>query len=586
MTPTCATTARAPDVPHVADCTVGPSLTVTQPPTPVPGCVVAGLGVTAYAVNTKMANRTTMRMIHGRPRITRSVGSSASICSGMRAVRSGREPVVVREPPGAGGPDGIQLGVIAPATAGVAEHSPRLVDLLHRALYLAALARTGIDVAVGMEQPRPLEVCLPHRVPTSVARHAEHLVVRAGHRLHGTRAAYRRRMSRRRSWWGWGWEDAALRPDQVQGLAVGLGQRFGQTDLDIHPAPDLDQIELPAPRVRAPGALAAICTDDRRERASHTYGRSYRDVVRGFHGDFVRPPDTVAFPRDEDDVIALLDWCAGANVAALPYGGGSSVVGGVEAGLVDDTYAGVMTIDLTKLDRVLEVDSVSRAARIQGGALGPVLEEQLRPHGYTLRHFPQSFEFSTLGGWLATRSGGHYASVYTHIDDLVESIRMVTPGGVIESRRLPGSGAGPSPDRLALGSEGTLGVITEAWMRVQDRVRFKASAGVHFADYTDGAEATRAVAQSGLFPTNCRLLDATEAMVAAGVEDGTALLVLGFESADHPVDAWIERAVELCRDHGGTMPEGVRTRRDGRRQGRRRVGRRVAQRVRARTLRT
>ena len=221
------------------------------------------------------------------------------------------------------------------------------------------------------------------------------------------------------------------------------------------------------------------------------------------------------------------------------------MVGGVEAGLVDDSYAGVVTIDLTRLDRVLEVDDVSRAARIQGGALGPALEEQLRPHGYTLRHFPQSFEFSSLGGWLATRSGGHYASVYTHIDDLVESIRMVTPGGVMESRRLPGSGAGPSPDRLALGSEGTLGVITEAWMRVQDRVRFKASAGVHFADYADGVAATRAVAQSGLFPTNCRLLDATEAMVAAGVQDGSTLLVLGFESADHPVDAWIERAVEL-----------------------------------------
>ncbi len=225
---------------------------------------------------------------------------------------------------------------------------------------------------------------------------------------------------------------------------------------------------------------------------------------------------------------------------------------------MSDSYAGVACIDLTRLDRLLEIDTVSRAARIQGGALGPVLEDQLRPHGYTLRHFPQSFEFSTLGGWLATRSGGHYASVYTHIDDLVESIRMVTPSGTIESRRLPGSGAGPSPDRLALGSEGTLGVITEAWMRVQDRVRFKASAAVRFSSYDAGVEATRAVAQSGLFPTNCRLLDAGEALVSAGVDDGSALLVLGFESADHPVDTWIERAVELCRDHGGNVPEGVR----------------------------
>jgi alkyldihydroxyacetonephosphate synthase len=351
-----------------------------------------------------------------------------------------------------------------------------------------------------------------------------------------------------------------LPPSTVRKLGEAIGGRFGWNDIEIREPARVESLSLRAPRVAAPSALAEVCSTETFDRAAHTYGKSYRDVVRGFRGELPAPPDVVAFPRDENDVVALLDWCAGANVAAIPYGGGSSVVGGVEAGLVDDSYAGVACIDLTRLDRVLEVDDVSRAARIQGGALGPVLEDQLRqygPHGYTLRHFPQSFEFSTLGGWLATRSGGHYASVYTHIDDLVESIRTVTPCGIAESRRLPGSGAGPSPDRLALGSEGTLGVITEAWMRVQDRVRFKASAGVRFASYDDAVAATRAVSQSGLFPTNCRLLDATEAMIAAGVQDGTNLLVLGFESADHPVHAWIERAVELCQDHGGTVPEGV-----------------------------
>ena len=367
---------------------------------------------------------------------------------------------------------------------------------------------------------------------------------------------------RRRSWWGWGWEDEALSRDTVGKLGQAIAGRFGWSDVEIREPADLDSLELPAPRVRPPSALAELCATSTFDRASHTYGKSYRDVVRGFHGELPAPPDVVVFPRDEADVVALLDWCAGANVAAIPYGGGSSVVGGVEAGLVSDSYAGVACIDLTRLDRVLEIDTVSRAARIQGGALGPVLEEQLRqfgPHGYTLRHFPQSFEFSTLGGWLATRSGGHYASVYTHIDDLVESIRMVTPSGITESRRLPGSGAGPSPDRLVLGSEGTLGVITEAWMRVQDRVRFKASAAVRFGDYAAGVNATRAIAQSGLFPTNCRLLDAGEALIAAGVTDGSALLVLGFESADHPVDTWMARAVELAQDHGGTVPEGIRT---------------------------
>jgi alkyldihydroxyacetonephosphate synthase len=360
---------------------------------------------------------------------------------------------------------------------------------------------------------------------------------------------------RSRSWWGWGYEDEALDDAHAEGLRGSLSRRFDQ-GLELRPAPRLEDIALPASRVEAPDPLADLCATDTRTRAAHTYGKSFRDVVRGSRGEFSNAPDIVAYPTTEAQVVSVLEWCADKELAAMPFGGGSSVVGGVECREADQ-FSGVVTIDLTKLDRVLEVDSVSRAARIQGGALGPVLEKQLRPHGYTLRHFPQSFEFSTLGGWLATRSGGHYASVYTHIDDMVESLRVITPHGPIESRRLPGSGAGPSPDRLFLGSEGSLGVITEAWMRVQDRPIFRGSAGVRFADFAAAVEATRAVAQSGLFPTNCRLLDPAEAMTSAGVDDGSALLVLGFESADHPVDAWITRAVELCRDHGGADPDGV-----------------------------
>ncbi len=366
---------------------------------------------------------------------------------------------------------------------------------------------------------------------------------------------------RRRSWWGWGWEDEALSADQVSALGAAVSARLG-VSLSARPAPSLSELEVPPPRLTPPSSLAELCAVDVESRASHTYGKSYRDVARAFEGRLEHPPDVVARPRDEDDVVDLLDWCADARAACVPYGAGSSVVGGVECD-VGSSFAGAVSMDLSSLDRVLGIDAVSRAARIQAGARGPVLEDQLRPRGYTLRHFPQSFEFSTLGGWLATRSGGHYASLYTHIDDFVESMRVVTPGGIVESRRLPGSGAGPSPDRMFLGSEGILGVITEAWMRVQDRVRFKASAGVRFSSFVEGAQAVRAVAQSGLYPTNCRLLDPGEAMLSAGVDDGSALLVLGFESADHPVDAWISRAVELCSDFGGTIPDGVKTSSEG-----------------------
>ncbi|MGH9246059.1 MAG: FAD-binding oxidoreductase [Acidimicrobiales bacterium] len=359
-----------------------------------------------------------------------------------------------------------------------------------------------------------------------------------------------------RSWWGWGYEDAALPDEQVAGLAVAVSARLGR-EVTPRSAPRLDDVDLRPPRVAPPAALEPLCSTDAFDRALHTYGRGYRDVVRAFHGELQHPPDVVAFPAEERHVVDLLDWCASAGVAAIPYGGGSSVVGGVEFG--GEGFAGVVSIDLTRLDRVVELDRTSRAARIQAGALGPVLEDQLRPHGLTLRHFPQSFECSTLGGWLATRSGGHYATAYTHIDDLVESMRLVTPAGIAESRRLPGSGAGPSPDRLFLGSEGSLGIITEAWMRLQDRPRWKASAGVRFASFLDGAEAVRVVGQSALFPTNCRLLDHGEAAIAAGVgdvPDGGGLLVLGFESADHPVEPWMERAVEIVREHGGTVPDG------------------------------
>jgi alkyldihydroxyacetonephosphate synthase len=361
---------------------------------------------------------------------------------------------------------------------------------------------------------------------------------------------------RRRSWWGWGWQDEALDDTDAAKLGQAVAARFDH-HAPLRPAPTLDDLDLPAPRLEPPSSLAPICSVDREDRAGHTHGKSFRDVVNGSYGRFPHPPDLVARPRTEQDVVDLLDWCVSADAAAVPYGGGSSVAGGVSCA-IDDVTA-VVSIDLTRLDRVLEIEPVSRSARIQGGALGPVLEDQLRPHGYTLRHFPQSFEFSTLGGWLATRSGGHYATVYTHIDDLVSSIRAVTPTGISESRRLPGSGAGPSPDRLFLGSEGTLGIITEAWMRLQDRPVHKASAGVRFTDFAAAVDATRVVAQSGLFPTNCRLLDAGEAAVSAGIDDGRHLLILGFESADHPVDAAIERAVTIALDHGGEAPDGIRT---------------------------
>ncbi|MBV8954935.1 MAG: FAD-binding oxidoreductase [Solirubrobacterales bacterium] len=366
-------------------------------------------------------------------------------------------------------------------------------------------------------------------------------------------------MQRRLKHWGWGYEDQQPSLEEQRAAAAFLTERLGFGSAEPEPPAPLPA--LPAPRLRVPPGLAEICSATDYDRALHSYGRSYRDVARAFRGRFDHLCDAVARPRDEREVQAVLDWALSSDSAVIPYGGGTSVVGGVEPALGSGRYAGVVTIDLKALDRVLEVDSSSLAARIQAGATGPRLEAQLSEHGLTLRHYPQSFEFSTLGGWIATRAGGHFATLLTHIDDLVESVRAITPAGVWESRRLPGSGAGVSPDRLLIGSEGTLGLITEAWVRVRPRPRHRASAGVRFGDFGSGAEAVREIVQSGLHPAGCRLIDAAEAAVTGAGDGSHALLVLGFESPAHDVEPSMRLALACCREHGGEWE-----RRDGARQ--------------------
>jgi alkyldihydroxyacetonephosphate synthase len=361
---------------------------------------------------------------------------------------------------------------------------------------------------------------------------------------------------RRLKHWGWGYEDQQ-RPDrEVAEAAAGIRQMLGFGGEAV-PAVPLEDAGIRPSRLKPPGgqgtAANPLFADDLHERAVHALGKAYRDIVRGHRGEFPCPPDLVAFPEDEAGVVEVLERAADWGAAVIPFGGGTSVVAGVEPRL-EDPDRPTISLDLSRLDTVFELDRESLAARMGAGLRGPALENRLRAEGLTLRHYPQSFEYATLGGWIATRAGGHFATGETHIDDLVESVRAITPTGPWESRRLPGSGAGPSPDRMLIGSEGILGVITEAWMRVRPRPVFKATATIEFPDFTEAATgAVRSIAQSRLGPSNCRLIDPLEA-ATMGAGDGSAtLLLLGFESADVPVGELLDQAIAIAAGHGGKV---------------------------------
>ena len=354
-----------------------------------------------------------------------------------------------------------------------------------------------------------------------------------------------------RSFWTWGYTSDEPSQEERTKVAQAISKRAGR-ELTPPPIPTIDEIELTPPRVDVPSQLSEWVTTDHGERVTHTYGGHPLELLAAMRGQFDAPPDAVAHPRNDTELEATLAWCDQKGYAVIPYGGGTTVVWGVS---IPDGFDGAVTIDMDHFHQVLEIDETSRAARIQAGVLGPDLEDVLRGHDLTLRHFPQSFPWSTVGGWVATRSGGHYATNHTHIDDFVESIRMLSPQGWWESRRLPGSGAGPSPDRLIMGSEGTLGIITECWLRLQKRPTFRATAGVVFPTWESGYTATRHVVQAKLWPANLRLLDPLEAQQSAGLDGQQALLIIGFESADVPQGDNIQQAVAIAREHGGLIED-------------------------------
>lgn len=348
-------------------------------------------------------------------------------------------------------------------------------------------------------------------------------------------------------------------PEAAAGLATDRGDRTGV---------DPDEITLADAAVPSAARSALIealgadhVTDDHRARIDHTRGYSTPDILALRAGDGTDAPDLVVTPGSHDDVLRILQICAEHRVAVVPFTGGTSVVGGLAPDRAG--FAGVVSVDLARLDRLVDIDEVSRTATLQAGLRGVQAEELLRAKGFTLGHFPQSYEGAGIGGYAATRSAGQSSAGYGRFDEMVEALVVATPRGIIEVGTAPRSAAGPDLRQLFLGSEGVLGIITAVTVRIHPRPSYRVFEGWRFDDFDSGAAALRALVQDGPMPTVVRLSDEMETAVnladpaAAGVgEDAAAidgcLVVVGFEGERTEAEIRRTAATSVLERLGGT----------------------------------
>ncbi|MBS1868484.1 MAG: FAD-binding oxidoreductase [Actinobacteria bacterium] len=334
----------------------------------------------------------------------------------------------------------------------------------------------------------------------------------------------------RMRWWGWG-EDGHDAPLSA-GAQTLLAQQIGPLPQRRRDPVALEDVRLPAaalPATARERLVAAVgaehVRDDHLTRVTHAAGRGYHDLVRLRAGTLDAAPDAVVYPADAEQVAAVLRACAEDGVAVVPWGGGTSVVGGVAP--LRGTHAAVVALELARMDRLVAVDPVSLTATVQPGIVGPALEEALAAHALTLGHFPQSFEFATVGGWVATRSAGQASTGYGRIDGLVLGLRVATPSGEVVVRPVPASAAGPSLRELLVGSEGTLGVIVEVTLRVRARPTVRRYEAFSLPAFGVGADAFRALVQDGDAPDVMRLSDPQETRVSLTLAgDGLATRAL------------------------------------------------------------
>jgi alkyldihydroxyacetonephosphate synthase len=373
-------------------------------------------------------------------------------------------------------------------------------------------------------------------------------------------------------WWGWG--DPAR--------SVELPERaleFVRTELGVsgerNRAVGFEQVQLHDPALprKAAQRLADLLGpewlhEDRLSRVTHAAGKGYPDLVRLRGGDATSAPDAVVYPAGADEVLAVLDICGSERVAVVPFGGGTSVVGGVEP--VRDGKSGVLSLDLARMATLDGVDERSLTADLGPGMRCPQVEEALGARGFTLGHFPQSFEYATVGGCVATRSAGQASTGYGNIEKLVCGLRCVTPAGSIELPAIPATAAGPGLRQLLVGSEGVLGVITQATLKIRPAPPERRYEGWMFRTFDDGVEAFRTLEHDGVVPDVARLSDEDETRLSLALAGGDSLkrraglrytrirgysggclVVLGFEGECTEVARRAALARRLLRRSGG-----------------------------------
>lgn len=375
-------------------------------------------------------------------------------------------------------------------------------------------------------------------------------------------------------WWR-GWGDPARAEPLAEPVVELLRQALGVRPT-VDGVADLDDVELPSAALpmEARAALAAAVGEanvrsDRESRIRHTRGKSTVDLLRIRAGDAADAPDAVVSPGSHDEVLRVLGECSARRVAVVPFGGGTSVVGGLAPGPASGDrprqgYAGVVALDLHRMDRLTSIDPESRIATLQPGLLGPRAEALLREHGYTLGHYPQSYEWASLGGYAATRSSGQASAGYGRFDEMVVAIRLATPRGTLQAGRAPRTSAGPDLRQLVLGSEGALGVVTAVTVQVRPAPQAVAYEGWRLTDFNAGLTAVRRLAQDGPLPSVLRLSDEAETAVgladparltaAGGASDGTTgcLLIAGYEGTREQVSARQAGVAAVLEEAGAT----------------------------------